>query len=171
MWDRENRRAARRAYRAARRDARRQYRASQRAYYQGRRNRGSFLPFLVLIVFFMPLLYSWLHLLLDFRGIAFGIVIALVIFAFILRTILARRSDSQIPYQPYNQPQGQETYQPSEQPYYQPPQPPESATYDKGYQPSERRESEHEPLYQSPTYSSEEQPQALYPQQQPPMVL
>jgi hypothetical protein len=176
MWDRENRRAARRAYKQARRDARYQYRAS-RQNWRGYGYRRSIAPFIVLVIVFGSFFFSRMHgfgMMGLFSTVVPLIVIVALVVIFALRGFMGRGSGYQQPYDP----SAQQPQQGSEQTYYQaPPTPPQAdqpseaySEYNQGYQSGSEQGNENEPLYRpKEPYSQDEQPQAYYPQQMPPM--
>ena len=128
----------------------------RRPYRRGRGILG--FPFML---FFVLLFFS--HSLSLFL---IGIVISIILTLFI-RSIMAGASGggrlNTPPWQqPYQQPQ--QPYQQYYQPYQQPYQP-----YEQGYQPPATPYQEPEPQYQHPQPQYDEQPQAQYPQELPPI--
>ncbi|MEO8971597.1 MAG: hypothetical protein ABI406_08375 [Ktedonobacteraceae bacterium] len=121
-----------------------------------------------------PLRFIWLFFVLPMvlfhSGVAFGVLLIVAIAMFIIFRAAAKSSffgtnvppqQRQQTYQPY------QPYQPQEQPYqpdsaYQPYQP-----YDQGYQPPVTNQQSQPAQYEPPQY--EEQPQAQYPEELPPM--
>src|SRR6266700_1680471 len=161
MWNgnpREARRAARYAARAARQAARYARRGTYYPYrYRYGRPGGGIFGLLVLLFL---LLYLFSHI---WVWLVMGLI-ALVIVGAILRMVRAGTNYQQPPFVNYQQPP--QPYQP-----YMGPQP-QNQTYEQGYAgppPSQDPYAEGNQQYYYPPQVSDEQPQAQYPEQMPPM--
>ncbi len=184
MWDRDYRRAARRALRDQRRASRQAFRAARRGYRYNYYARGPF-PFLriLLIILFAPLILQLLgwHAFFPLMPL---IIIGIFVFIWLRNSSMSGSRGSSGSTSNYQQPN--QYYQPPQQPYqpnqyYQPSQQPDTSgaspyqPYEQGYQtpPQDAYQQGVQPYQSNPPSSTSEQyeePQVQYPQEMPPMV-